>query len=261
VGTVTSPFPLDGKVAVVTGGARGIGRALVAALVAMGARVVVADLDADAAAAAVAEIGEAARAGTVDVTDEDSVRALMEFTVSDLGSLDVLVCNAGGAKMIKPRRSFFEVDRALWDSVVHLNVTSAWLCAKHAFAPMRAQGNGRIVLVSSASASTALPLGITPYVAAKGAIEALTRGLARECGPFGIGVNAVAPGFTPVESVQQLHGPVGTAQLRDEMLARQCRPEVGTAEDVAAMVVFLASPEATHVTGQIIHVDGGWCLT
>jgi NAD(P)-dependent dehydrogenase (short-subunit alcohol dehydrogenase family) len=261
VGAVTAFLPLDGKVVVVTGGARGIGRAIVECFTAKGAFTVVADLDVSAATTAASEIGPSARAVSVDVTDEQSVRALMETTVHDLGRIDVLVCNAGGAKMIKPRRSFFEVDRALWDSVVNLNVTSSWLCAKHAFASMREQGGGRIVFVSSASASTALPVGITPYVAAKGAIEALTRGVARECGPYGIGVNAVAPGFTPVESVQRLHGEAETAQLQDEMLARQCRPEVGTAEDVAAMVAFLASAEAKHVTGQIIHVDGGWCLT
>jgi 3-oxoacyl-[acyl-carrier protein] reductase len=258
VATVT--LPLSGVVAIVTGGARGIGQGHCEALASRGASVVVADLDADAATDVASAIGGDAVGCKCDVTDEDSVRDLVSFAVGRFGRVDALVCNAGGAKAINPRRSFFDIDRALWDSVLHLNLTSAWLCAKHSFETMKKQGSGRIVLVSSASASTALPIGISPYIAAKGGVEALTRALARECGPHGIGVNAVAPGFTPVEAVRNLHGETGTAELEREMLSRQSRPVVGTPADVAAAVAFLVSPESAHITGQVLHVDGGWVL-
>jgi 3-oxoacyl-[acyl-carrier protein] reductase len=249
------------KGAVVTGGARGIGRALVEALAAQGAAVVLADLDGDAAEQAANEIDGRVVACQADVTDDGSVRHLIDVAEGELGQLDVLVCNAGGGKAIDPRRPFFEFDQALWNAVLTLNLTSAWLCAKYAFAPMRRQGTGRIVLVSSASASTALPVGIVPYIAAKGGVEALTRALARECGEYGITVNAVAPGFTPVESVRRLHGEKGSAELEKQMLSRQCRPVVGTPADIAGAVVFLASDAASHITGQILHVDGGWVLS
>lgn len=252
---------LEGCVAVVTGGARGIGRAHVTTLAARGASVVVADLDFDAAEETAEKLGDHVVARTVDVTVDESVRDLMSFAVTRFGQLDVVVCNAGGAKLINPRRPFFEIDCGLWDAVIHLNITSAWLCAKHAFAPMRDQGSGRIVLVSSASAATALPIGIAPYIAAKGAIEALTRALARECGPYGITVNAVAPGFTAVDAVRKLHGDAGTALLQEQMLARQCLPVVGTPESAAVAVAFLVSPDAAHITGQVLHVDGGWVLS
>jgi NAD(P)-dependent dehydrogenase (short-subunit alcohol dehydrogenase family) len=114
--------------------------------------------------------------------------------------------------------------------------------------------------VSSASATTGEPSGIVPYIAAKGGVEALTRALARECGPYSITVNAVAPGFTPVAAVREMHGEARTAELEATMVAKQCRPVVGTAADVAAAVVFLASAAAAHITGQVIHVDGGWVL-
>jgi 3-oxoacyl-[acyl-carrier protein] reductase len=252
---------LEGKIAVVTGGARGIGQAIVTALIAEGAQTVVADIDETAAKTTATELGDRAHAASVDVGDEDSVHALMDSVVAQFGSIDALVCNAGGAKAVNPRRMFTEINRDLWDSVLTLNLTSAWLCAKHAFPVMQEQGAGRIVLMSSASASSGLPLGITMYVAAKGGVEGLGRALARECGPHGIGVNVVAPGFTPVDSVQQLHGAAGTEQIRGEMLARQSRPVVGTAEDIAAAVTFLASSDAKHITGQVIHVDGGWVLS
>jgi 3-oxoacyl-[acyl-carrier protein] reductase len=245
---------------VVTGGARGIGRAHVEALAASGAAVAVADLDGDAARAACDEISGRLVPVVVDVTDERSVQSLMERVSGELGGIDILVCNAGGAKQIQPRRSFDEVSVALWDSVVALNLTSAWLGAKHAFNVMRDRGSGRIIFVSSASATTGEPSGIVPYIAAKGGVEALTRALARECGPYSITVNAVAPGFTPVAAVREMHGEARTAELEATMVAKQCRPVVGTAADVAAAVVFLASAAAAHITGQVIHVDGGWVL-
>ena len=255
-------FDLDGRVAVVTGGGRGIGRGYVDALARHRAAVVVADVDSDAAGAAVDELcsrGARAAAATTDVTDEASVQALMAFAAQRFGSLDIVVCNAGGAKAISPRAAFHEISVELWEQVVALNLRSAWLCAKHAFPLMQAHGRGRIVMVSSASATTAQPLGITPYIAAKGGIEALTRALAREAGPHGITVNAVAPGFTPVESVRALHGE-RLNDLQGGIVGQQARPVVGTIEDVAAAVVFLSSDEAQHVTGQVLHVDGGWAM-
>jgi 3-oxoacyl-[acyl-carrier protein] reductase len=200
-----------------------------------------------------------AAAATVDVTDEESVRALMSFAARRFGSLDIVVGNAGGAKAISPRAAFHEISLELWEQVVALNLRSAWLCAKHAFPFMQEQSRGRIVLVSSASASTAQPLGVSPYIAAKGGVEALTRALAREAGPHGITVNAVAPGFTPVESVRELHGE-GLSELQQRIVAQQARPEVGSVDDVAAAVVFLSSDQAAHITGQVLHVDGGWVM-
>lgn len=252
--------PAD-RVAVVTGAAHGLGRAYAERLAGSGWRVVVADV-AESAGRFVAERAAATLgprrvvAHAVDVTDEDQVRGLAEAVVNSWGRIDALVNNAGGALL--PSAPFDSFARDDWARVLDLNLTAPWLCAAAVVPHMRAAGYGKIVNVSSTTVSRGGPFGLAPYIAAKAGVVGLTRALARELGGNGIRVNAIAPGYIPVDTPKNVHSPDAARALRERIAAEQCLPVTGTPEDLTGTVEYLCSADSDFVTGQVFNVDGGW---
>jgi NAD(P)-dependent dehydrogenase (short-subunit alcohol dehydrogenase family) len=241
---------LDGKVAVVTGAAQGIGKAIADGLARDGARIVVADLRGAEAAAARYPEGVGL---TVDVADEAAVQRLVDDTVTRCGGIDVLVNNAGVYASLA-MRPFTEIPLAEWRQVMDVNVASMFLTCRAAVPVMRERGGGSIVNISSGTPFRGVPF-LLHYVTSKGAIVAFTRALAKELGKDGIRVNCVAPGFTMSQGV--LDNPEVVEQLRDVSVAARTIQRDQEPEDVVGAVAYLAGPSASFVTGQTIVIDGG----
>jgi NAD(P)-dependent dehydrogenase (short-subunit alcohol dehydrogenase family) len=241
---------LEGKVAVVTGGAQGIGRAIAGALAVERARIVIADVQgAEEAAAAYPDgVGLA-----VDVTSEEDTARMADETVARCGRIDVLVNNAGLYATL-PMRPFLDIPVDEWRRVMDVNVLGMFLASRAVVPRMREQGGGRIVNISSGTVFRGVPF-LLHYVASKGAVISLTRALAKELGKDDIRVNCVAPGFTMTESVQAQ--PEVVKALRDVTIAARTIQRDETPEDVAGAVAFLCGPEADFITGQTLVIDGG----
>ncbi|TDD65411.1 SDR family oxidoreductase [Jiangella aurantiaca] len=243
--------PLDGQRALVTGAGQGIGRGIALALAEAGAHVVVNDLrpgDAHRTAADVAAAGVTGIAAVADVSTEDGARHVLDTASTALGGLDVLVNNAGIARP----EPFHEITLQSWHEVLDNNLTSAFLCARGAIDLMRPAGYGRIVQVSSVVAHQGALYGHAHYAASKSALLGLTRTLARTAAPYGITVNAVAPGVIATELSASTLGSDTVEELR-----RQIPLGIGTVDDVAAAALFLAGPQARYVTGTTLDVNGG----
>jgi len=235
----------------VTGAAQGLGYAAAARLAADGATVALLDRDGEklrAAADALGAQGLTVLPHTVDLTDEEGVRAAVAAVLSAEGRIDVLVNNVG----IYPHRPFEELTYAEWRRVLAVNLDSVFLCSHAVYPDMRKRGYGRIVNVSSSTFFIGYP-GLAAYIASKGGIIGFTRALASEAGPYGITVNAVTPGLIATEGV--LEGE--EAGLFDEIVPEQALPRRGEPEDIAECIAYLASPAAGFITGQTINVDGG----
>jgi NAD(P)-dependent dehydrogenase (short-subunit alcohol dehydrogenase family) len=241
---------LDGKVAIVTGAAQGIGRAIARGLAAEGARIVVADVrEAETAAGEFPDgVGLA-----VDVSDEDDVARMAAEVAERCGGIDILVNNAGLYASLA-MRPFAEIPVDEWRRVMDVNVLSMFLTCRAVVPHMRARGGGRIVNISSGTPFRGVPF-LLHYVTSKGAIVALTRALAKELGGEGILVNCVAPGFTMSEGVK--NNPEVVAQLRDVSVNARTLRRDQEPEDVAGAVVFLCTPAASFITGQTMVIDGG----
>lgn len=245
---------LNGRVAIVTGAARGIGREYAQALAAAGACVVVADRELDGAAETVRLIGDAggvAHPFAVDVTDEDGVIALAEFTVSECGGIDVLVNNAAIWAGLRPA-TMTDVTLEEWTAVMNVNVTGVWLVSRAVVPHMTERGGGAIVNQSSVGAYLGGP-NVTHYATSKGAVNALTRAMARDLGPSGIRVNAIAPGQIANEATLS----VVSGDRLEAMTRQQCLPRAGGADDLTGPLMFLCSDDAKFMTGQVLVVDGG----
>jgi len=236
---------LDGRVAIVTGAAQGIGKAIADKLAAEGGTVVAADVNGEGAERAAPAGGAGLQ---VDVSKEEEVKRLVDETTSRFGKLDVLVNNAA----IVPFTPWDDVDFGEWRRIMAVNLDGVFLTCHHAQTPMREAGYGRIVNIVSNVILAGTP-NLAHYVASKGGVFAFTRALAREIGKYGITVNAVAPGLTETEGV--LASPHAEAFEFVQML--QCIPRRGVAADIAPSVAFLASEEAGWVTGQLLVADAG----
>ena len=240
------------KVAVITGGAAGIGFQYARRFLAEGARVVVADV-ADPVAAAEKLGADRVLGVPTDVSVATSVAAMVESAVARFGRIDVLVNNAAIFATLKPQ-PFEEIPEAEWDRVMAVNVKGVWNCARAVAPLMRAQGGGRIVNVASAIVAKGTAF-LMHYVASKGAVVAMTRALARELGPAGITVTAIAPGLILSDTVQANPDITGF-QVAAIMQARSIKRE-GFPDDVEGTVVFLASDDSAFMSGQTLVVDGG----
>ena len=241
---------LDGKVAIVTGAAQGIGSAIAKGLAADGARIVVADLQRAEEAAAEFDGGVGL---TVDVADEEQVERMARDVVERCGRIDILVNNAGLYASLG-MRPFTEIPVEEWRRVMDVNVLSMFLTCRAVVPHMRSQGGGRIVNISSGTPFRGVPF-LLHYVTSKGAIVALTRALAKELGGDDVLVNCVAPGFTMSEGVRE-HPEVIEA-LREVSISARTLKRDQQPEDVVGAVVFLCGPGSTFVTGQTIVIDGG----
>jgi NAD(P)-dependent dehydrogenase (short-subunit alcohol dehydrogenase family) len=241
---------LEGKVAIVTGAAQGIGRAIAEGLSRAGARIVVADVrGADEAAAAFPDgIGL-----TVDVSNEAEVQRMADTVVEQCGTVDILVNNAGLYASI-PMRSFLEIPLDEWRTVMDVNVASMFLTCRAVVPIMQGQGGGRIVNISSGTPFRGVPF-LLHYVTSKGAIVAFTRALAKELGKQGVLVNCVAPGFTMSAGVQE-HPEVIEALQQASISSRTIQRDQ-VPEDVVGAVVYLCGASSSFVTGQTIVIDGG----
>jgi NAD(P)-dependent dehydrogenase (short-subunit alcohol dehydrogenase family) len=244
---------LKDRVAIVTGGALGIGRVYARRLLQEGARVVIADIvDPTEAVRALDAHGEVVGMQT-DVASAEATRAMAEATVSRFGRIDVLVNNAAVFAVLQPKR-LEAIPEEEWDRVMAVNVKGVWNCVKAVVPAMKAQRAGRIVNIASAIA----PKGtahLLHYVTSKGAVITMTRALARELGEFGIGVNALAPGLTVSETV--LRNPLITGFQAEAVLRSRAFKREETPEDLEGALVFLASDDSAFMTGQTLVVDGG----
>jgi NAD(P)-dependent dehydrogenase (short-subunit alcohol dehydrogenase family) len=248
---------LSGRTAIVTGGAKGIGRHYSRALAAEGARVMIADI-ADGTGLAeeiAAEHGaNSVTSAVADVSDETSVKALVAATIERFGKIDVLVNNAALYAPLQETKCT-EIDAELWDKVMAVNLRGPFLMVKHVAPHMIAQGYGKIINIGSGTAFRGIPW-MLHYVTSKGGITGFTRALARELGEHGIRVNTLAPGFTLSDSVvSENPGHVKTARdraLQSRALRRDEHPQ-----DLLGALVFLSSADSDFVTGQTLAVDGG----
>lgn len=247
-------FRLDGKVAIVTGAGRGLGAGIALALASAGCRgVVVNDVVRDGNTEST--LDGARRAGAraefvhADVRSEQEVEAMFAFTDREFGRLDILVSNAG----VTRREDIFETTLAGWQEVIDTHLTGFFLCARAAMLRMREQRSGRIIVNSSVTAWRGAIRGFVHYTAAKAGQIGLVHTLARTAAPFGVTVNAVAPGVIETAMLRQAHGEEGIREI-----ASQIPLGLGTADDVAAACVYLASDEARHVTGATLDVNGGF---
>jgi NAD(P)-dependent dehydrogenase (short-subunit alcohol dehydrogenase family) len=247
------PRRLTGRRAIVTGGGAGIGRAIAVRLSAEGARVMVADLDVEAAEAVAREIGRDALAQQVDVSDEDSASAMIAHASEAWGGLDVLVNNAGiGIAATTP-----DTESADWSRVLDVCLTGTFFAMKHAIPVLREGGGGAIINMSSVAALVGVA-DRAAYCAAKGGILALTRAAAIDHVEEGIRINCVAPGTVDTPWVQRItSGYDDPDAAREAMEERQPHGRLVTPEEIAAMVAYLASDEAASVIGAAMVVDGG----
>jgi 3-oxoacyl-[acyl-carrier protein] reductase len=248
--------PLAGRVAFVTGSGRGIGAATATRLAADGAKVAVVDLTEDtgkATAETIRAAGGTAITIGCDVSQRDQVEAAVERTVSELGSLDVLVNNAG----VTRDNLLFKMSDDDWQTVIDIHLKGSFLCARAAQKHMVENRWGKIVNLSSVSALG--NRGQTNYSTAKAGLQGMTKTLAIELGPFGVNVNAIAPGFIDTDMTRATAQRVGIdPEVRKEEASKVIPlRRVGTPEDIAGVVSFLCGPDSSYVTGQVIYVAGG----
>jgi 2-deoxy-D-gluconate 3-dehydrogenase len=260
------PFDLTGKRAVVTGGAMGIGYGIVTRLAEAGANVLLADLDgelAESKAAASSESGAKVLAEQVDVSAADAGDLLVAAAAERLGGIDILVNNAG----IYPQVPMLEMERAVWDKILAVNLTGLAFVSRAVGRRMVEQGTGgAIVNIASIDALHPSMVGLAAYDSSKGGVLMFTKSLALELAPHGVRVNAIAPGGIATEGASRpLEGSGLTPEQMEAMVAAFTEKiplkRMGTPDDIATAVVFLASDAAGYVTGELLVVDGGTLLS
>ncbi|MBV1688980.1 SDR family oxidoreductase [Novosphingobium sp. G106] len=248
---------VEGKIALVTGGASGIGEATAMALAKEGARVVVADLNADGAtkvADAIKQAGGSASAQAVDMGDEGQIAELIASVVSADGRLDILVNNAAAVHLVAQSRdsNIVDIDLGVWDESIRVNLTGVMPASRHVIPHMLRNGGGSIVMVSSMASFGGS--GIHPaYDVTKAGVNALVRSIAVKWGQQGIRCNGIAPGLTLSPSVIGHFDPAEQQVYRDWLLT----PDIGQPKDQVATILFLASEDSAYINGVVIPVDGG----
>jgi 3-oxoacyl-[acyl-carrier protein] reductase len=252
----TTERRLAGKVAIVTGAASGFGAGIASQFVAEGARVVIADVNADGAEALAQKLGERATAQRADVSRDADVAALAEAATAFGGRVDIVVNNAGIGQLPKPLES---IDEAEFDRLLQVNVKSVYLTARHVVPAMKAAGGGAILNIASTGGVSPRP-NLAWYNASKGWMITATRAMAIELARFGIRVNAINPvaGDTPL--LATFMGGEDTPEARARILTTIPLRRLSTPADIAAAAVFLCSDEASMITGVALEVDGGRCL-
>jgi NAD(P)-dependent dehydrogenase (short-subunit alcohol dehydrogenase family) len=244
---------LEGKVAIVTGGARGLGKAFCLAMAEQGARLVIADIldkEAEQTAGEIQAKGGSAIALKVDVTSEEATLRMAEETIKQLGRIDVLVNNAAMVYGMT-RKPFTEIPLTEWDKLMTVNLRGPFLCCRAVFPQMKKQGKGKIINLTSETAFTGSK-HLIHYVTSKGGVISFTRALAAEIGQYGICVNAIGPGFTDSESSRTVIDDINKYDVNLTPLRRLEQPQ-----DLVGALIFLASDESDFITGQTLVVDGG----
>ena len=246
---------LEGKTAIVTGGAQGFGAGIVDKFIAEGAKVLVADIQGDKAAAKAREIGNAATACAVDVAQSNSVEAMVKTAIDAFGHVDILVNNAGITHLPTPME---EVEEEMFDRVLAVNAKSIYLGAKHLVPHMKERGTGNILNVASTAGLSPRPK-LNWYNASKGWVITATKAMAVELAPFGVRVNALCPvaGETPL--LASFMGE-DTPEMRAKFISTIPLGRFSTAEDMGNSAAFLCSDEASMLTGVAMEVDGGRCI-
>jgi NAD(P)-dependent dehydrogenase (short-subunit alcohol dehydrogenase family) len=248
---------LDGRVAIVTGGAKGIGQHYARALAAAGARLMIADIadGKDVAASLAREHGANSVASAVtDVSEETAVKALVAETMDRFGKIDVLVNNAALFAPLRETKCT-DIETAVWDKVMAINLRGPFLMVKHVVPHMSARGYGKIINIGSGSIFHGIPW-MLHYVTSKGGIMAMTRVLALELGEHGIRVNTLSPGLTMSETLMA-ENPGHIATARDKVLASRSLKRDAHPQDLLGALIFLAGAESDFMTGQNVLVDGG----
>jgi len=242
---------LEGQVAVVTGGAGGLGRTIMEALAAKGAKVVSIDLqDSGDTVESVISAGGEALGLSADLTDEAQVEKAFEGIIGQYGQIDILINNAGLYQV--ERKPFWDIGLEEWEKLLTVNIRSVFLCSKAASKSMRDAKRGRIVNITSDCISFGMP-NLMHYVAAKTAVVGMTRSMARELGSYGVCVNAIAPGLLSTQSALDTIG----EEVMKQVVSEQCIEKPIMAEDVAHSVVYLCSEAGNLITGQTLFVNGG----
>ena len=251
---------LQNRVAIVTGAAGGLGATYAGAIAREGAQTVVVDVaDGEGTAREIRAQGGSALALRADLTDEDAVARMADQVAAEFGRIDILVNNAGGAGQRPASADIDKIDRAHWDEIMAINLTSTMLCMKHVTPHMQRQGSGKIVNVSSRAARGTAWFGqVTPeYIAAKIGVIGLTRQVAKDLGPFGINVNCLVPSFTVSGPALQAAWDRMTDDERSRMIEATPLRRLPDPAELASVVVFLVSDESSYVTGACLDVNGG----
>jgi NAD(P)-dependent dehydrogenase (short-subunit alcohol dehydrogenase family) len=256
---------LEGKVAIVTGGGRGIGREIALLFSKEGAAIVAAGSTPDAIEEVASEIrkgGGRALAVLTDVADEPGVERLISSTLNEFGYIDILINNAG---IMGPTAPVWKVSREEWDTTLAVNLTGAFLCARHALPSMMERRSGRVINITSIAGLKGYPLR-SPYAASKWGMIGLTRTLAGEVGQYGITVNAIAPGPVRGPRIDRVirhraaQKGLSFEQVEREYIEPIALRRMAEESDVAAMALFLSSEEGRNITGETINISGGYNL-
>jgi 2-dehydro-3-deoxy-D-gluconate 5-dehydrogenase len=252
VGMILDKFKLDGKVAIVTGGARGLGRGMAEGLAQAGADVVLADvLDMHESQQAIRGLGRRCETITADLSRKESADQIVAFAKEKMGAVDILINNAG----IIRRAPLLEFSEKDWDDVMNINIRTLFFLSQAAAKVMAQQGRGGKIVSVASMLSFQGGIRVASYTSAKSAVMGLTRLMANELAPYQINVNAVAPGYMATDNTAPLRQ---DEQRSAEILARIPAQRWGTPEDLQGAVVFLSSSAAEYVNGYTLAVDGGW---
>ena len=248
---MSATFDLTGQVAVVTGGGRGIGRAIARGLANHGAKVVVCGRTLATLQAVAAELGPDSMAHVADVSSEPDVEALRDAVLARYGRIDSLICNAGINPIYKGIES---TTLAEWQSILDINLTGTFLCCKHLGSAMAKAGSGSITVISSVAGHVGLRKSV-PYCATKGGVELMVRALALDWAQKGVRVNCIAPGYFETDLTA---GMIASPAMSQKLLAATPMARFGQDADIVGAAVFLASNASTYITGQSLRVDGGY---